>query len=260
MSSASQKHLVFIAGTFISHRCWDEWISFFQNEGYHCLAPAWPHKDQPAEELRNRPSDDPIASNTIRSVTDSFISVIASMKEQPIIIGHSVGGLIAQLLLQRELVKAAVAVHSFPPAGIDSFKLSCVKALWEATALFSSRKRSYMMSFASWRFAVASNMSYQQQKELYYKYAVPESKTIIREALRSGSSIDYRRSHRPLLFTSGGADVLTPASLNYRNYKMYTASHSITDYVEFNDHNHLPFENELFKKEAECVLHWLRKL
>src|SRR5215470_14497323 len=99
MASTLPRSIVFITGTFIGNNCWDEWISYFEKRGYECIAPAWPYKDASAEELRNRPSNDPIALNTLTSTTDHFVTLINSLSEKPILIGHSLGGLIVQFLL-----------------------------------------------------------------------------------------------------------------------------------------------------------------
>src|SRR6266478_8792936 len=121
MSQTPSKLILFITGTFISHHCWDEWKLYFEKNGYKCMAPPWPNKDASAEELRNRPANDAMALNTITSLTDHFSSVINALPEKPVLIGHSVGGLIVQLLLQQELGVAGVAIHSFPPRGVNRF-------------------------------------------------------------------------------------------------------------------------------------------
>ena len=260
MSQTSSKLILFITGTFLSHNCWDKWKSYFESKGYKCIAPAWPYKDAPAEELRNRPANDAIALNTITSLTDHFAAVINALPEKPILIGHSLGGLIAQLLLQRELGVAGVAIHSFPPRGVNRFWLSFLKAIWEAMVLFSSGKQTYLMSFNKWRYTIANGMDYEQQKELYYLYAIPESKKIIREAFKCVAKIDFNKPHTPLLLTSGSNDKLIPASLNYTNYKKYAIDNSVTDYIEFKIHTHLVFGVPAWREEADVILHWLQGL
>jgi len=260
MASRLPKSIVFITGAFISSNCWDDWKPYFANEGYKCIAPPWPFKDAPAEELRNRPAKDPIASNTLGSLVDHFSSVITSLPEKPILIGHSLGGLIVQLLLQLDLGIAGVAIHSFPPQGVNRFWLSFLKILWEAMVLFSSAEETYLMPFSKWRLAIANGMDYEQQKALYYLYAVPESKRIIREALKCVARIDFNRPHAPLLITSGGSDKLIPPSLNYNNYKKYSNGNGVTEYIEFKAHTHLVFGVPTWKEEANCVLHWLQEL
>jgi len=260
MGSISPKSIVFITGAFISNNCWDEWKSFFESKGYRCTVPGWPHKNASPEELRNRAATDPITLNTLASLTDYFASIIKALPEKPILIGHSLGGLIAQLLLQRELAAAGVAMHSFPPQGVNRFWLSLLKAIWEARVLFRSSKETYLMSFNKWRYTIANRLEYEQQKELYYRYVVPESKKIIRHAFKCVAKIDFNKQHAPLLFTSGGNDKLIPASLNYNNYKKYATGNSVTDYMEFKTHTHLVFGVPSWKNEADGVLHWLQEL
>ena len=252
--------IVFITGVFINNNCWDEWVSYFETGGYRCFAPAWPYKDASSEQLRNRKADHSIALNTITSLTDHFDGIIRALPEEPILIGHSLGGLIVQLLLQRELGIAGVAIHSFPPQGINTFRFSFLKAIWETMALFTSTRKPYLISFRKWRYAIANGMSYEQQKQSYYRYAIPESKQITRELFKCSKKIDFKKSHAPLLFTSGSNDKLVPASINYCNYKKFAAGNSITDYKEFNGHTHLVFGHPVWKKEAECILHWLHEL
>ena len=254
------KSIVFISGAFLSNSCWDEWKDYFEKNGYKCIAPAWPYKDAPSEELRNRPPTDPIALNTLTALIDHFTDIINELPEKPMLIGHSLGGLIVQILLQRELGIAGVAIHSFPPKGINRFWLTFLKSIWEAMVLFSSSEQTYLMSFAKWRYTLTNGMDYEQQKNLYYLYAIPESKKVIREAFNCIARIDFSRPHAPLLITSGGNDKLIPASLSYSNYKKYAVADSVTDYIEFKTHTHLVFGVPSWKDEAEVVFHWLQGL
>lgn len=257
MSNTLAKSVVFITGTFISHTCWDEWIAYFEQQGYQCLAPAWPHKALPSEELRNRPAHDAIAFNTLSSLTDHFASILAALPEKPILIGHSLGGLVVQLLLQRGLGAAGVAIHSFPPQGVCSYRFSFLKVMWETMMVFTSGRETYLMSFRKWKYTIANRLTCDEQKELYYKYVIPESKKIIRDTFKCSTQIDFKLPHAPLLFTSGTSDQLIPASLNYCNFKSYASGHSQTDYAEFKGHTHLVFGHAAWNKEADFILHWL---
>lgn len=259
MIRTTSRSIVFISGCFLSHRCWDEWITYFEHEGYKCIAPAWPFKEASPEELRNRSASDLLALNSITSLTDYFSDIINDMSEKPILIGHSVGGLLAQVLLHRGLASSAVAIHSFPMFGINSFPLSFRKAVWEAMAVFSSAKKNYLMPFATWRCAIANGIEFSRQKELYYEYVTPESKLVIREALKCSTRLNYELPHPPLLFTAGSNDNLIPARLTYNNYQQY-ASGSITEYIEFKGHSHLIFGQPFWTKEADYILHWLQQL
>src|SRR4030095_16754558 len=146
----SSKSIVFITGAFLSNRCWDEWKSYFESRGYHCIAPAWPNKEQAAEDLRNSHPNAAIASNRLDALMQYFISIIDKSAEEPILIGHSLGGLIVQWLLQQDLGVAGVAMHSFPPHGACG-RISFLRTLWKAAGFFSSTRKSYMISFKRWK-------------------------------------------------------------------------------------------------------------
>ncbi len=172
-------------------------------------------------------------------------------------IGHSLGGLIVQLLLQRQCGTAGIAIHSFPPKGVTKSNFSFLKAVLAAMGLVTSPQKTYMMSFRKWKQTVANSMTCEQQKESFYKYAIPESKLVIRDSFRSVAKINFENQHAPLLFTSGGRDRIVPASVNYGNYNKYKLSKSITDYKDFKNHNHLIFDKPWFKEEADFILYWL---
>ncbi len=257
MTKTKTKSVVFITGAFLGNNCWDEWKLYFESKGYKCIAPAWPYKDASPEELRNRHPDNPIALNRLDELTDYFAAIVDALPDKPILIGHSLGGLIVQLLLQRGLGAAGVAIHSFPPQGVSTFKFSFLKAWWEAMGFFTSDKKTYMVSFKKWKDAITNGMTCEQQKQSFYRYAIPESKFVIRDIFKSVAKINFNNPHPPLLFTSGDQDKILPATLNYNNYKKYTIGNSITDYKEFKNHNHLVFGSQEWKKDADFILYWL---
>jgi len=251
------KSIVFISGTFLGNNCWNDWKAYYESKGYQCLAPAWPHKDADPEVLRNRHPDAAIASNRLAGLLDYFEAMIDELPDQPVLIGHSFGGLIVQKLLQRGIGEAGVAIHSFPPLEAGTFKLYFLKAWWGAMGLFTSTRKSYMIPFKKWRYAIANGMTCEQQKSLYYKYAIPESKLVIRDGYRNISRVDFKIPHAPLLLISGSQDKIIRSSLNYNNYLKYEMKNSITDYREFNGRNHLVFDHPAWKENADFVLYWL---
>lgn len=252
--------IVFITGTFLGNNCWDEWQSYFESYGYTCIAPSWPNKNDTPEVLRNRHPDMAIASTRLQALTDFYASIVTSQPAKFIAIGHSLGGLIVQLLVQRGLVAAGVAVHSFPPPGVCQYKISFLRGLWDVIDVFSDIDQSYMMSFNKWKRTVANELTCDQQKEFYYQYAIPESKMVVRDTVYGSVNINYNNPHAPLLFTSGTKDKVVPASVNFCNYRKYDQENSITAFKEFTGHNHLVFGEGSGIEEAKYILFWLYKL
>jgi pimeloyl-ACP methyl ester carboxylesterase len=259
MATTPSKTIVFITGAFISNRCWDEWRVYFESNGYNTIAEPWPNKAASAEDLRNRHPDAAVASNRLTALTDYYSNRIEQLPEKPILIGHSIGGLLVQLLLQRELAAAGIAIHSVPPQGIMTFKWSFLKAGWAALGFFTSTKKSYLMSFKQWQYAFTNGMPCEDQKQAYYRLAIPESKLIVRDTITRAARINFEKTHAPLLLTSGSADHTIPASLNYSNYKKYHKSGSVTDYMEFNGRNHFVLGQSSWKEDAEYILNWIQK-
>lgn len=259
MKTIKSKTIVFVTGAFVSHIGWDKWVSYFEQKGYTAIAPAWPFKGDVPSVIRKRQPDAKIASLNLTDVVDSYEEAIRALPEKPIIIGHSLGGLITQLLVQRGLAEAAVIYHSVPPQGVLSFKWSFLKGVTPSLGLFTSLEKTYLMSFKHWQFTFTNGMPLAYQKEMYNKLVIPESKRAARGALSSQGKIDFKKQHVPLLFLSGSEDNIIPASLNYTNFKAYKNSNSYKEYKEFEGRNHLGMDHVEWQEETGYILSWLEK-
>lgn len=260
MLSRRPTTILFITGAFVSSSCWDEWVLYFESKGYRTLAPAWPHKNASAGELRNGQPNELIASNRLASLTEYYEDIIKQLPEKPVLIGHSIGGLIAQILINRNLATAGVAIHSLAPLGIFTFKFSFYKAGWGPLGFFTPAGKSFLMSFRQWQYAFTNGMSTEEQAEGYYSLLTPESKKLVRDGISKAAKVDFRKPHVPLLFLSGDEDNFIPASLNFSNYKKYTDAGSLTDYKEFSGRNHFVLGQSTWKEEADYILDWLNGL
>jgi len=261
MKSIQTKNIVFVTGAFVNSSSWNEWRTYFESKGYNTVAPPWPFKNGTSVELRNRqPNDIDLAKLTLAEVIDSYIKVVKSFPEKPIVIGHSLGGLMTQIIVNRDLAAAGVAIHPVPPLGVFPYEFSFLKAGWKVLGLFSSLKKTYLMSCKDWQYAFVNGMPLKDQKEAYEKYTIPESKTVGRGGLSSAAKVDFKKPHPPLLITSGSEDTIIPAHLNIRNYKRYVKNGSILDYKEFPGRNHFVLGQPTWKEDADYILEWLDKL
>ena len=260
METNHAKSILFITGAFVHNSCWDEWRKYFESKGYNTIAPHWPNKNASAETLRLSHPNAEIASNRLSNLTDYYAAAVQRLAEKPILIGHSIGGLIAQLLLQRGLGASGIAIHSVPPQGIITFKFSFLKAGWGPLGFFTSPRKSFLMSFKEWKYAFTNGMNCDDQKNSYYKFAIPESKLVVRDTITKAAKVHFENPHAPLLLTSGSEDHTIPASLNYANYKKYKKSNSITDYKEFSGRNHFVLGQSSWKEVADYILNWIAQL
>ncbi|MFT3794862.1 alpha/beta hydrolase [Flavobacterium sp.] len=258
MPTENSRTILFITGAFVSHTIWDEWKIFFESKGYTTLAPSWPYKDACAEILRSRHPDPEVASMRLAQLVEHFKNVAISLPEKPIIIGHSIGGLVAQILNNRGLASAVVAIHSVPPQGIFTFKLSFLIAGWGPLGLFTSAQKTFLMNFRQWQYAFTNGMPLEWQEKGYEQFAIPESKRIVRDTTTSAAKVDFGKPHRPMLFVAGSTDHTIPASLNKSNYTKYTHADSVRDYAEF-ERNHFVLGQPGWQEIALYIDQWLQK-
>ncbi|GAB3586441.1 alpha/beta hydrolase [Hymenobacter daeguensis] len=252
--------IVFITGAVVTSASWDNWKAFFEKEGYTCYVPDWPHKAAPAAELRTHHPHSPIAQNGLADVLRVYADFIAQLPAKPIVIGHSFGGLLAQLLLQQDAVAAAVAIESAPPLGVVVANWSLVRSVLPMLGLFSSLKTTFLPTFKQWQQAIANGLPVADQQKYYDQLAAPESKKTIRGALGLGARVDFHRPHAPLLFLAGGADRLMPAALNRANHRRYRHPASVTDYQELPGRSHAMLGQSTWREDAAFVQRWLAAL
>lgn len=259
MLNTGSKPVLFITGAFVHHSCWNNWRIYFESKGYKTFAPPWPYKDDTPEALRNSHPNADIASNRLAPLTEYFAAAVKEFSEPPVLVGHSIGGLIVQLLLQRGLGSMGVAIHSVPPQGVFTFKFSFLKAGWGPLGFFTSTRKTFLHSLEQWGYAFTNGMTPDEQKEGYYQFAIPESKLIVRDTITKAAKINFGNPHAPLLFVSGSTDHTIPASLNYSNFRKYRNSNSVTDYQEFAGSNHFVLGQPNWKESADHILGWIKK-
>jgi pimeloyl-ACP methyl ester carboxylesterase len=253
--------VIFITGAFVSHNCWEIWQTYFTEHGYDAIAPPWPFKNGTASTLRAKhPNDENLATLTLHELVEYYVGIVKQLNEKPIIIGHSLGGLIAQILINRGLGSAAVSIHPVPPQGVFPYEFTFLRATWKLLGLFSSTRKTHLVSFKDFCRTFVNGLSKEEQMIAYDRYAIPESRTVARGGLTKAAAVDFNKKHAPLLITSGGRDNLIPVHLIQRNYKRYRKEGSVTDYKEFPSSNHGILTDPSWRQEADYVLDWLRRV
>lgn len=252
----SKQPIVFVHGLFVTRACWEPWIARCEARGHRCLAPAYPHRDLPASMLRERHPDPATAAVTLPEVLDRFERVIRGMDQPPILIGHSFGGLLTQLLLQRGLGACGVAIDSVPPPGVISLRWSFLRSLWPPLNPLVPASRPYLMSFAHFCYAFVNLQPPAEQRRIYDQQAAPESRRLARAGLGRLARIDFRRERPPLLLIAGQHDHIMPASLNRSNWRAYRRSPSITDLREFPARDHYLIGAPGWEEVADHALQW----
>ena len=249
--------VMFIHGLFTNYQCWDEWVKHFMAIGYLPIAQPWPGRDKTVAELRDNPDDALLARLTLEQVIAEHVNAIHLLPEPPILIGHSMGGLIVQILLNRGIGAAGVAIHSAPPQGVISTQWSFLRSNWPLINPFIPAERPYRMTFPEWQYAFTNGLPGDVQRASYDNSVRPESRRVARGALSGVARVDFSQPHAPLLLVAGGSDHIIPPSLNRSNYARYKASHSQTDIVEFPGRTHYVLQQQGWQEVADYVLSWL---
>lgn len=255
------KTIVFIHGNFVSKRCWDGWVARFEGKGHRCVAVAYPGRDKPVAVLKQNPGDRFLGQLTIQQVVDHHVNVIRSLEEKPIIIGHSFGGLLTQLMVERDLAEAAVAIGSVPPAGVIARKWSFYRSTWPVVNPFVSASKPYYMPFSHFQYTFVNDLPLDEQRLAYDTYVVPESRRLGRGGLTSAARIDFKRPHAPLLFIAGENDHIMPAALNRANYERYKKSSSIVEFKAFPGRAHYSIlAGKDWEKVADFAVDWATRV
>ena len=151
------KTIVLIHGMFMTPLCWEKWIPYYENKGYKVFAPAWPRRDKSVEELCKAHPDPELAKLKLGDIVDHMENFIKGLDEKPAIIGHSMGGLVVQLLLQRDVAVVGVAIDPAPPAGVFTTEFSFLKANFPAINPFLL-SQPVQMSFEHFQYAFVNTL------------------------------------------------------------------------------------------------------
>jgi pimeloyl-ACP methyl ester carboxylesterase len=259
--NAGPDTIVLVHGFWVTPRSWEHWIEFYQKQGYTVLAPAYPGFEVEVEALNADPA--PIEELRVPAIIEKFESVIAGLATPPIIMGHSAGGAFTQILLDRGLGAAGVAINSAPTEGVPVVPFSQIKATFPVLRNPANHHRAVGYTHEQWHYAFTNTFSDDESRALYERYHIPASGRILWDSslanLLPGHQdtwVDFRNDERaPLLFISGGEDHLMPPAIQRSNAKHYK-SQTVTEVVEYPGYAHLLPAQEGWEKIAQYALDW----
>lgn len=253
------KTIVFVHGMFMTPLCWEGWTARYTSRGYHCLAPAWPGRDLPIEKQRADPRAGGLGKLNLAGVVRSMKEAIQALHEKPALIGHSMGGLVVQLLMQQGLGVAGVVIDSAAPQGVFTTTWSYYRANLPAINPFVPNSEPITMSFEQFQYAFVNNLPEAEQRAAYDRYAVPEARGVPKQSLTNVARVDFRKPHQPLLLTAGAKDHIIPPSLSRAIYARYKTSPSLTEFKEFENRDHFVIGERGWEEVADYSLDWLNR-
>lgn len=196
-----------IHGAWLTSGSWGNFIGYFDSRGFDVSAPEWPRKHESVAEQRE--ASDEIKGLGLTEIIDHYESQIRALDEPPVLIGHSYGGLIVELLLNRGLGRAGVAMSPAPPKGIIVLPFSTLKAGAPALAHPSKWHGVVPLTLEEFTYAFVNTFSPKDAAAAYEKYAVPETGQIFYEAgfanfrMHPPTEVDFRKEDRAPLLIAG---------------------------------------------------------
>jgi pimeloyl-ACP methyl ester carboxylesterase len=259
----TRRNVVLIHGLFLTWSSWEKWVDRYSARGLSVLALAWPGLGGSVEELRSDPT--PLTKLDIKTIVDHLDGEIRKLDSAPIIMGHSFGGLFAQLLAYRGLGSAAVGIDPGAPAGVLELPFSTLKASAPVLANPLNVGKATMLTPEQFRYAFANTVSEEKSKELYDRYAIPCANRVLFEGAfenftpHSPARVDVKSDRPPILLIAGGEDHLVTPGYTKLNFELISKSSAITAFKEFPGRPHFTGAVDGWEEVADYALEWALK-
>jgi alpha-beta hydrolase superfamily lysophospholipase len=265
MDSADADTVVLIHGLWVTPLSWEHWVSRFEARGLTVIAPGYPGigpGEEGVEAIRQDSS--PLAGLGVQQVADHLAQVIEGLATAPIIMGHSFGGAFVQLLLDRGLGSAGVAIDGAAVKGVNALPLSQVKATFPVLRNPANSKRAVPITEKQFNYAFTNNLSREESKPFYDRYAIPVSGRMVFQGgvanyvPSSPMKVNFGNSGRaPLLHIAGGNDHILPPAVQRANYTMHAKkSSAVTAFKLFEGRDHLTCAEPGWEAVADFALTW----
>ena len=249
--------IVMIHGMFGGPWCWDNYRGFFERRGYRCLTPVLRYHDVD-------PKDEPhpgLGTVSLLDYADDLEEAIRSLDEKPVIIGHSMGGLITQILGSRGLGRSLVLLTSAAPAGILAVTPTVLKSLSTETIEWGFWKKPVKTTFTSASYSAMHLLPEEERRAVYSRFVHESGRAFFEIAFpflgsRKAATIDAKKIDIPVLVVAGAEDRITPASVNRKIAHKYK---SVATYLEFPHHAHWIFGEPGWEEVAGHIHFWLNQ-
>ena len=256
--------VVFVHGLWLLPSSWDRWATLFEEAGYAPLTPGWP--DDPATVAEAKAHPEVFAHKSVGQVADHLAAVIGRLKKKPAVIGHSFGGLLAQMLAGRGLTAAAVAIDAAPFRGVLPLPISALRAASPVLGNPANYNRAIPLTYDQFRYAFANAVDEVEAKDLYATFAVPASGEPLFQAATANLNpwtevkVDSKNPKRgPLLIISGELDHTVPRAIARASYKKQKRNAGVTEFVEIANRGHALTIDGGWREVADTALAFIRR-
>ena len=263
-NASGRQPVVFIHGLWLLPSSWNRWATVFEEAGYVALTPGWPDDPETVEEAKAKP--ELFAHKTIGQVANHFALIIGKLEKKPALIGHSFGGLLAEIIAGRGLATVSVAIDPAPFRGVLPLPISALKSAHPVLGNPANRNRAVPLTYEQFRYAFANAVSEDESKKLYEEFAVPASATTLFQAAAANlnpwteAKVDTANPERgPLLIISGEKNHAVPWAIANAAYKRQKANESVTEIVKMPGRGHALTIDSGWREVAATALEFVRR-
>jgi len=256
--------VVFIHGLWLLPSSWDRWGPVFEQAGYAPMCPGWPDDPETVAEANAHPGV--FANKTVGQVADHYAAVLGKLDKKPVVIGHSFGGLITQIVAGQGLSAASVAIDSAPFRGVLPLPISALRSASPVLGNPANRHRAVPLTYEQFRYAFANAVDELEAKELYETFAVPAPGAPIFQAAAANlnpwteAKVDSENPERgPMLIISGEKDHTVPRAITDAIYDKQKRNTAVTEFVEMPNRGHALTIDNGWREVADTALAFVKR-
>jgi pimeloyl-ACP methyl ester carboxylesterase len=262
--ASSRTPAVFVHGLWLLPNSWERWVTVFEEAGYLGLTPGWPDDPNTVDEANAHPET--FARKSVGQIADHFDAVIHQLSSKPVIIGHSFGGLLTQILAGRGLAVASVAIDPAPFRGVLPLPISALRSASPVLRNPANRHRAVPLTYEQFRYGFANVLQEDEAKQLYEEFAVPGSGEPIFQAAAANfnpwteAKVDSKNPERgPLLIVSGEKDHTVPWAIANASYKRQKRNEGVTEIIEMPNRGHSLIIDNGWREVADTALAFVKR-
>jgi non-heme chloroperoxidase len=256
--------VVFIHGLWLLPSSWDPWAGLFEEAGYVALTPDWPDDPESIEVARAEP--EVLAHKTLKQVADHTTQVISGLDKKPVIIGHSTGGLLAEMLAGQGLAAVTVAIDPGVFRGVLPLPLSVLRGVGPFLINPRNRGRAITLTFDQFRYSWANALDEEEAMELYDKFHVAASGVSLAQMGNANlnpwteAKVNTKNPDRgPLLIIDGEKDHTVPWAIAKAAYDRQKRNPSVTEIVKIANRGHALTIDHGWREVAETALAFVKR-
>ena len=263
-NASGRTPVVFVHGLWLIRTSWERWEKLFDEAGYAPIAADWP--DDPASVEAARADPDAFAGKGVAQVADHVAALIGRLDKKPAVVGHSFGGLMAQIVAGRGLTAAAVAIDPAPFRGVLPLPISALRSAFPVLGNPLNRGKAIALTFDQFRYGWANALDEAEARELFGSFMVAApGKPLFQAAMAnlnpaSEVKADTKNADRgPLLIISGEKDHTVPHAIAHASYKRQQRNPGVTEFAELPNRGHALVIDSGWREVADTALAFVQR-